>query len=213
VFLEVTYFTLITLFAHIVLTLRVYAITGGNKWIAGGLYGLSILQLGVGVYLCVYSFLHPRTCFPLLCVEDVNSVRNQSNYLRYPWMHTGCAFFGFRGSGHSFTLHSLLHLVGSVSTWVAGNFWELNWQLTDLVVFLIILMRTRASRSQRGDSNIPNILNTVTRDAAIYFSVIFTSHFLLVLMLWFVRVRTRNAFWVRPVLTHSQPSLRFLPTV
>ena len=65
-FLEVTYFTLITLFAHIVLTLRVYAITGGNKWIAGGLYGLSIVQLGVGVYLCVYSSLHPRACF--LCV-------------------------------------------------------------------------------------------------------------------------------------------------
>lgn len=57
--LEIIYFTLITLFAHIVLTLRVYAITGKNTWIAGGLYALSILQLGVGVYLCVYTYLNP----------------------------------------------------------------------------------------------------------------------------------------------------------
>lgn len=56
--LEVIYFTFITLLAHIVLTLRVYAVTGKNKWIAGGLYGLTILQLGVGLYLCVYSSLH-----------------------------------------------------------------------------------------------------------------------------------------------------------
>ena len=62
VFLEVAYFTLITLFAHIVLTLRVYAITGKDKRIASGLYALSIVQLGVGVYLCAYSSLHPRTC-------------------------------------------------------------------------------------------------------------------------------------------------------
>jgi len=86
---------------------------------------------------------------------------------------------------------------GGYTSYVGGNFCELNWVRTDLAVFVIILVRTRASRSQRVDSNIPNILNTVTRDAAIYFSVIFTSHFLLVLTLMFVRVCVRNAFLIR----------------
>jgi len=158
VFLEVTYFTLITLFAHIVLTLRVYAITGGNKWIAGGLYALSVVQLGVGVYLCVYSSLHPLR-LPPIALE----------------VYQMCLFRIPRFGSVLYTSFSLAF---------------------DLVVFAIILFRTRVSRSQRGDSNIPNIINTVTRDAAIYFSVIFTSHFLLVLMLRFVR-----------------PSLQFLPTV
>lgn len=158
VFLEVTYFTLITLFAHIVLTLRVYAITGGNKWIAGGLYGLSIIQFGVGAYLCVYSSLHPLR-LPPIPLE----------------VYQMCLFRIPRFGSLLYTSFSLAF---------------------DLAVFVIILVRTRVSGSQRGDSNIPNIINTVTRDAVIYFSVIFTSHFLLVLMLRFVR-----------------PSLRFLPTV
>ena len=63
-FLEVGYFALITLLAHTVLTLRVYAVTGKNIRIAGSLYGLTVVQLGLGVYLCVYSFLHPRMSFP-----------------------------------------------------------------------------------------------------------------------------------------------------
>ena len=69
--IEVIYFTLITLLAHIVLTLRVYAITGKNKWVAGGLYGLSSAQFGIGAYLCMYSFSHPRACFLSLRMKGV----------------------------------------------------------------------------------------------------------------------------------------------
>jgi hypothetical protein len=80
---------------------------------------------------------------------------------------------------------------------IGGNSCEQNSPLTDLAAFVIVLMRTRASRTRRWESNIPNILDVVTRDAATYFSVIFSSHFLYVLMLMIVRVRIRNAFWVR----------------
>ncbi|KAF9781567.1 hypothetical protein BJ322DRAFT_1076974 [Thelephora terrestris] len=157
-FLEVVYFTLITLFAHIVLTLRVYAITGKNKQIAGGLYGITILQLGVGVYLCVYSFLHP------LQLPHIKLDAFQICLFKTP----------IRGS----LLYTSLSLV------------------FDLAAFLIVFLRTRTLRMQRHNSIVPNIVDTVTRDAAIYFTVIFSSHFVLVL-----------------TLTLMRPSLRFLPTV
>lgn len=74
-----------------------------------------------------------------------------------------------------------------------GNPRELNPSLvTDLAVFVIVLLRKRASRLQRCGLNIPNILDAVTRDAALYFSVIFSSHLLLVPMLAIVRVRARD---------------------
>ena len=98
---------------------------------------------------------------------------------------------------------------GEQCSYAGMNFCELNWLPIDLAVFVIILLRTRVSRSQRGDSNIPNILNTVTRDAAIYFSVIFTSHFLLVLMLMFVRVRVHNAFSIRLFSSVPLPSRHY----
>lgn len=74
---------------------------------------------------------------------------------------------------------------------------KLNWPLTDLAVFVTVLLRTRAPSSRCGNSNISNILNTITRDTATYFSVIFSSHFLLVLMLVFVRVRVLGTFFIR----------------
>ncbi|KAF9644137.1 hypothetical protein BDM02DRAFT_3131949 [Thelephora ganbajun] len=160
VFLEVIYFTSITLLAHIVLTLRVYAITGKNKWIAGALYGLSIIQFGVGLYLCVYTSLNHRSAI-----------------VRLPRIHLDAyqmCFFQIPRFG------SLLYTSLSLAF--------------DLGALLIVLGRT--VRTQRYESNVPNILDTVTRDAVTYFSVIFSSHLVLVLMLVSVR-----------------PSLRFLPTV
>jgi len=158
VFLEVGYFALITLFAHTVLSLRVYAITGKNRWISGGLYGLTILQFGVGVYLCVYSSLHPQR-LPQIDLDAYRMCLFQ------------CPIFGS-------LLYTSLSLV------------------FDLLAFLVVLIRTRSLKAQRGNTNIPNILDTVTRDTAMYFLVIFSSHFVLVLTLSLVR-----------------PSLRFLPTV
>jgi len=97
VFLEVVYFTLVTLAAHTVLSLRVYAVTGRNRWIAGGLYALTTLQFVVGVYLCVYSFLHPLQ-LPQIDLD-------------------GCVFSGHRPWVHSFILHSPLYSISPRSWW------------------------------------------------------------------------------------------------
>lgn len=62
---------------------------------------------------------------------------------------------------------------------------------------MIVFVRTRGPRMLRYTTNAPNIVETVTRDTAIYFSVIFTSHFVLVLMLTLVRVRAYDGARIR----------------
>lgn len=39
--------------------IRAYAITGKNKWIAGILYGIFTLQLGVAIYMIIWSSMGP----------------------------------------------------------------------------------------------------------------------------------------------------------
>lgn len=157
-FLEILYFIFITFIAHVVLTLRIHAITKKNKWIALGLYGVTILQFGVGLYLCVYSSLDPQQ-MPQL---DLDSYRL-------------CMFNIPVSATLVYTSFSLAFDVG---------------------VFFIVLVRTQSLQAQYCGSNIPNIVGTISRDTEIYFLVIFSTQFLLVLMLILVR-----------------PTLRFLPTV
>ena len=43
--------------------IRAYAITGKNRWVAGILYGIFILQLGVAVYMIIWSSTGPSQYF------------------------------------------------------------------------------------------------------------------------------------------------------
>jgi hypothetical protein len=153
----------------------------------------------VGVYLCVYSFLHPRMFFFPSPGGDrrTNRVLRQYNYPRLIWMRTGCVFSGHRPSVHSFILHSPLYSVRGISTLVEN---ALNWQSIDLAAFLVVYLRTRALKTQHCDSNTLNILDTVTRDTA---------------MLTLVEVRCSHRSLDSDLLTilAFQPILRFLPTV
>jgi len=63
-FLQVVYYMCITAAAQIVLAQRTYAITGKNKWIAGTLYGVFTLQIGVAIYMTIWSATGPITQFP-----------------------------------------------------------------------------------------------------------------------------------------------------
>ena len=49
-------------FAHPYHT-RAYAITGKNKWIAGILYSIFTLQIGVAIYMIFWSSTGPSECF------------------------------------------------------------------------------------------------------------------------------------------------------
>lgn len=59
----------------------------------------------------------------------------------------------------------------------------------DVAVFLLVVIQMQAIRSvYRGRMIGPDILDTLNRDAEIYFAVISTSHFLIVLMCFLARV-------------------------
>ena len=64
--------------------------------------------------------------------------------------------------------------------------------MEDLLAFLIILYL--AGRSTIRQLGIPTLLDTIARDAAKYFFVIFTAHFVLLMTLLFARVSSAAVF-------------------
>jgi len=112
----------------------------------------------------------------------------------------------FRAPRFLSVFHTSLSLAfGAYVYYVGDGFCKLKWILTDLTAFVIVLIRTRASKTHRCDSKIPSILDTITRDAAVYFSVIFTSHFLFLIMLVFVRVRMIRSMFSIPLFSPTTP--------
>ena len=59
----------------------------------------------------------------------------------------------------------------------------------DIVVFAIIVAQRQLMRSLHRGVNVPSILNTVSRDAGVYFAVIASSHFAVVVLYSVGRVR------------------------
>lgn len=59
---------------------------------------------------------------------------------------------------------------------------------SDVLVFVFIVVQKRLITSTHQGLNVPNILNTVTRDAEVYFAMISTSHLLIVVMFSVARV-------------------------
>lgn len=60
---------------------------------------------------------------------------------------------------------------------------------SDVLVFVFALIQTQLIASVRQGTGASDILDTVTRDAVLYFILISTSHFLILIMLAVARVR------------------------
>ena len=61
--------------------------------------------------------------------------------------------------------------------------------LSDIVVFALIVVQTRLMRSLYRGVGVPSILDTINRDAGLYFAVIASSHFIVVILYSMGRVR------------------------
>jgi len=59
---------------------------------------------------------------------------------------------------------------------------------SDLAVSVFVLAAIRRFKSQRGGAGAPSILDTINRDAKIYFGIITTNHVLIVVMYASARV-------------------------
>jgi len=156
--LQTVYFSLVTLFAQIVMTQRTYAITRKNKWIAGILYTISAGQLGLECYIVIYGLLNPGLevvpAVPLVAFQSC-SVKGRLDFT-IPQMALSFAF--------------------------------------DVAVFVTVMVQAQIFKSGQRWIGVPSILDTVSRDAQIYFALITSTHLLIVLMFAVTR-----------------PGVRFLP--
>jgi len=59
---------------------------------------------------------------------------------------------------------------------------------SDIAVFVFVLAAIRRFKWQRGGVGVPNIIDTINRDAKIYFGIITTNHVLIVIMYASTRV-------------------------
>jgi len=89
----------------------------------------------------------------------------------------------------SFRCPSLSSLVSIQPLFLIPPFLELNYPLVpiDIVVFVSILVQKKLVTQGMNKSN---IINTVTRDAEIYFIVVSAVHLLVIIMFAVARVRS-----------------------
>ena len=59
----------------------------------------------------------------------------------------------------------------------------------DIAVFVLVTVQTQLVKSLHCGVGVPSILDTISRDAGIYFAVIASSHFLVVVLYSAARVR------------------------
>lgn len=145
-------FTICTLLAQVVLTLRVYAVTMGNIPIVCGFSVITVAQLAIGIWMTVLAALKGAEVIPVI-PEDAYHL---------------CIFIRHRTLEIAFTSVSLFY-----------DF---------LTFFVIIFLAARSGRGTAGlKFKIPGILRNIAEDATRYFLVIFTSHFVLLLVMVFAR--------------------------
>ena len=103
------------------------------------------------------------------------------------WTFRSCIFKQHLPMEIGFTSISLFYGTKALHAFCLARETDIDC-LLDLLAFLFIIHLALKSRSYR--SKLPNLLKIMAEDATLYFLVIFTSHFLLVVTLVFGSVRT-----------------------
>jgi len=118
-------------------------------------------------------------------ITDTDNIGNQAQQL--PPIHFSayqlCVFTRHRKVEIAYTAISLLY--GSLFSEVfhLSSFINIT---TDTLAFLVIVVL--AVRAGLNGAKVPRILRSIVQDTTLYFLVIFTSHFVLVMTLLFARV-------------------------
>jgi len=168
---------------------RVYAVTGRNRFLCGALCVLASAQLGFGVYHTVmYSVLpcgflnrffvravSSRSLVQSLPEIDLDAYRVCIPPKFRPGEVTFTSISLVFGTllpsdpRYNFTLGVLMYLMSRT---------HLRCRIVDLFVFLIILVTARGPRTSRFPG-IPSILDAILRDATVYFLLIVASQLVL----------------------------------
>lgn len=150
---------------------RAYAITGKNKWVAGVLYTICVVQFGVGVYMFIWAILNPAVTLGIPLDSYRVCLAKTTKTFTVIQMALSLAF-GRYPSLFLIPFLGLTHLLVP----------------SDMAVFTLVVVQTRFLKSMHRGVNVPSIIDTVSRDAEIYFAVITTTHFLIVVMYAAARV-------------------------
>ena len=141
-------------------------------WVSGILYTISATQFGVGFYMFVWARLNPIHWTPAIPLDPYRlCIANATKAFTTIQMTLSLTF------GRYFVTLPL-------------PFLELTRLpvLSDIVAFTLVVMQIRLLRSAHQGIHVPRIINTVGRDAKVYFAVITTTHLLIVVMYITTRV-------------------------
>lgn len=136
-----------TVFAHMAIALRIYAITSKNKWLGYGLASVIAVEIGGATFFAIWAGLGPSIVPTLL---DINA-----DVFRV------CVFKLWKG--------------GILIYYMTTMFF-------DVLAFSIVVFT--AKKSRRGLPRLPSILDSIVRDATLYFVLIFSAHLLSLLFLF-----------------------------
>jgi hypothetical protein len=165
---------------------RAYAVAGKNKWVAGILYSILALQLGITICVLVWATgpgwcFHPITRtrsitkgniparpFPQIPLDAYRAcLPRTSKTLTLIQVSVSLTF-----GKHSITVpHFTISRINRRSI------------VSDVAVFLLVIIQRHLIRSRYPGMGGPDILSKLGRDAEIYFGCIATSHLLVLVFL------------------------------
>jgi len=175
---------------HSFLSLRTYAITEKSKWVAGFLYTIVIAELGVGLYMFIYAAAHPGQYSHPHQTWSLVSERNFK--VESPTIPLDSFRLCFVPIASYLTILQISLSLGFGEHIVTlprsrpGT--ELPICSVDVAIFVLVIAQTQNIRSRSPGMHVSSILNTVSRDAEIYFAVIASSHLMAVVMYSAARV-------------------------
>ena len=197
--LVIFYYTFATLFAQLTITLRsvpapdyvtliayrtlrVYAVTGKNRWIAFCLYFMSFAQAAFGIASSIYNALHPgRVLLPSLRSKPLGPTQLSQAVV---WPDLPLPEYQVCSS----QLHKNIEMPFLVLSLVYGTFFLVStayfpaskpFFAKDALALLIIVyypMHRDGGLSRGGGGGVPSLLQKIRQDATTYFLILSTGH-------------------------------------
>ena len=210
--MPVLYYTFATLFAQSAITmrlvttsgyleptayhtLRVYAVTGRNRWIASCLSFTTFVQVAFGMGCTIYYALHPGTIsFPALRNQLLRQTQiSKAVSFRYHPLdeYRTCNFRPWRTGEVIYFVLSLVYgtfpPLSTVHTMASDTF-----SVKDaLALFIIVYSAKRHDGGLTRVGGVPSLLDKIIQDATTYFLVLSTGHLLLLFFEPFAPVSDR----------------------
>ncbi|KAF9648039.1 hypothetical protein BDM02DRAFT_3116114 [Thelephora ganbajun] len=168
----------IAVLAQIAIALRVYGVTGRNRLVGGALLVLISAQFCLGIYFVIRAGINPMSSVPEIDLDPFKVCLFKRWPLGDILFNNFMIAFGTLSSSnlqHNLTARALMHLI------------PLRRGIAELLTFVIIFV-TAKRRGMTRYPGVPTLLDTILRDATLYFIFMFVVQGLLEMFLFFAPV-------------------------